>query len=41
MTAALFGTVPAVLLGGVGTMLIGLIWLRLFPELARIHSLER
>ncbi len=41
VTAALFGTVPAVLLGGVGTMLIGLIWLRLFPELARIHSLER
>ncbi len=39
VTAALFGTVPAVLLGGVGTLLVSLIWLRLFPELARIDSL--
>lgn len=37
--AALFGVVPAVLLGGVGTILVSLIWLRLFPELARIDSL--
>jgi hypothetical protein len=41
VTAALFGTVPAVLLGGVGTIFIGHIRLHLFPELARIHSLER
>lgn len=40
VTAALFGTVPAVLLGGVGTILVVLIWMRLFPELARIDSLE-
>ncbi len=40
VTAALFGTVPAVLLGGVGTILVSLAWLRLFPELARISSLE-
>lgn len=39
VTAALFGVVPAVLLGGVGTILVSLIWLRLFPELARIDSL--
>ena len=40
VTAALFGTVPAVLLGGVGTILVTLIWMRLFPELARIESLK-
>ena len=41
VTAALFGTVPAVLLGGVGTIFVSLLWLRLFPELAQIDSLER
>ena len=39
VTAALFGVVPAVLLGGVGTIIVSLLWLRLFPELARIDSL--
>ncbi len=33
VTAALFGTVPAVLLGGVGTLLVVLLWMRLFPTL--------
>jgi MFS family permease len=40
VTAALFGVVPAVLIGGLGTILVVLIWLRLFPELARVDSLE-
>ncbi len=40
LTAALFGVVPAVLLGGLGTILVMLLWMRLFPELARIDSLE-
>jgi MFS family permease len=40
-TAALFGTVPAVLIGGFGTLVVILLWLKLFPELARIDSLER
>ena len=39
VTAALFGVVPAVLIGGAGTLLVMIIWLRLFPELARIDSL--
>jgi MFS family permease len=39
-TAALFGTVPAVLLGGIGTILVALIWMRLFPDLRRIDRLE-
>jgi MFS family permease len=40
VTAAWFGTMPAVLLGGVGTILVTLLWMRLFPELARIESLK-
>lgn len=34
-TAALFGPVASVVLGGVGTMLIAAAWLRLFPALAQ------
>lgn len=34
-TAALFGPQGSVILGGVGTMLVALGWLRLFPELAQ------
>jgi len=41
VTAALFGTVPSVVLGGVGTILVVLIWKHLFPELAGVDSLER
>jgi hypothetical protein len=40
MTAALFGTVPAAVLGGVGTIGIALLWMRLFPELRRVERLE-
>jgi len=40
VTAAVFGTVPAVLLGGVGTILVTLLWMCLFPELARIEPLK-
>ena len=34
-TAALFGPVASVIMGGVGTVLIAAAWLRLFPALAR------
>ncbi|MFZ2269675.1 MAG: MFS transporter [Azonexus sp.] len=34
-TAALFGPVNSVVMGGVGTLLIAAAWLRLFPALAR------
>lgn len=40
LTAAWFGAVPAVLIGGVGTILIGLLWTRLFPPLATIDRPE-
>ncbi|MET0208210.1 MAG: MFS transporter, partial [Burkholderiaceae bacterium] len=39
--AALLGVVPAVLIGGVGTIAVSLIWMFwLFPELRRLKTLE-
>ena len=40
VTAAWFGAVPAVLIGGIGAVLVALIWMRLFPELMRIETLD-
>jgi len=33
LTAHWFGTVPAVVLGGIGTLVVIAVWARLFPEL--------
>lgn len=38
-TAALFGTVPAVILGGAGTIAVVLLWMMLFPSLRRLDRL--
>jgi MFS family permease len=38
--ASWIGAVPAVLVGGIGTLLIVALWTRLFPELARADRLE-
>jgi MFS family permease len=40
LTAALFGTVPAVAFGGIGTMAIALLWMKLFPTLRNVERLE-
>ncbi len=40
VTAALFGTVPAVVLGGVGTLIVVAIWLRAFPPLRAVDRLR-
>lgn len=40
LTAALFGAVPAVVLGGIGTMLVAGLWMWWFPELRRLRSLD-
>ncbi|WP_060856897.1 MFS transporter [Caballeronia sordidicola] len=40
MTAGLFGAVPAVLIGGAGTIVVALLWMRLFPGLRATKSLE-
>jgi MFS family permease len=39
LTAEWFGVVPAILLGGVGTLLVAGLWWRWFPELARVDRL--
>jgi MFS family permease len=41
VTAALFGAVPAVLIGGLGTMAVAALWMWLFPEIRRAGTLER
>ena len=36
--AAVLGVVPAVLLGGLGTVAVALIWMVAFPELRRVRG---
>ncbi len=38
--AAMFGAFTAVWVGGVGAIVVGLLWIRFFPQLARIDTLE-
>lgn len=40
VTAHWFGTVPAVVLGGVGTLVVTGVWIKLFPTLARRDRLH-
>jgi MFS family permease len=40
VTAAWFGVIPATVLGGVGSIIIALIWMGLFPGLRRLKSLS-
>ncbi len=40
VTAALFGVMPAAVLGGVGTIAIALLWMKLFPSLRKVERLE-
>ena len=40
ITAALFGAMPAAVLGGVGTIAIALLWMKLFPTLRDVERLE-
>jgi MFS family permease len=39
VVAAALGAVPAVLLGGVGSLAVMLMWMRLFPQLRRVDKL--
>jgi MFS family permease len=39
-TAALLGTVPAAVLGGLGALLIVPVWMKLFPQLAAVDRLS-
>ena len=40
VTAALFGAMPAVVLGGAGTIAVALLWMKLFPTLRDVDRLE-
>jgi MFS family permease len=40
LTAAWLGPVAAVVLGGAGSIVIALLWSRLFPDLAKLHDLH-
>jgi predicted MFS family arabinose efflux permease len=40
VTAALFGAMPAAVLGGVATVAIALVWMKLFPSLRQVEKLE-
>jgi len=40
LTAALFGAMPAAVLGGVCTVAVALLWMKLFPSLRQVESLE-
>jgi len=40
IAAALLGAVPAAVLGGVGTIVIALLWMKLFPTLRDMERLE-
>jgi MFS family permease len=40
LTAALFGTIPAVVIGGVGTLAVVAAWMKLFPPLRTVDRLS-
>ena len=40
LTASLFGAMPAAVAGGLGTIAIALLWMKLFPTLRNIERLE-
>jgi MFS family permease len=41
ITAQWFGAVPAVILGGIGTLVVVAVWAAKFPELRRVNQLSR
>lgn len=41
LTASLFGVVPAVLLGGIGSIVIAVLWMKWFPELLHANELGK
>jgi len=40
LTAALLGAMPAALIGGLGTIAVALLWMKLFPSLRKVERLE-
>jgi hypothetical protein len=40
VTAAWFGTVPSVVIGGLGTLAVVLLWMLMFPDLRQVNRLS-
>jgi hypothetical protein len=40
MVAGLLGVIPSGIVGGIATILIALLWMRLFPDLRTIDTLD-
>jgi MFS family permease len=40
VTAALLGAVPAAVVGGIGTIAVALLWMKLFPALRKVERLD-
>jgi hypothetical protein len=40
VSAALIGTVPAVVIGGVGTVAVAVLWSKWFPQLRQARHLD-
>jgi uncharacterized protein (DUF2062 family) len=40
MTASLFGAMPAAALGGLATIAVALLWMKLFPTLRNVERME-
>ena len=40
LTASLFGTVPATLIGGIGTIVVVMLWMKLFPSILHTDKFE-
>ena len=40
ISAALFGAVPAVIFGGLGTIAVALLWAIWFPQLRKVRRLD-
>jgi hypothetical protein len=40
MLAGVLGVVPSGVVGGIGTILIALLWMRLFPALRKVNALS-
>ncbi len=40
VTAALLGAMPAATLGGIATVVVALLWMKLFPSLRAVERLE-
>jgi hypothetical protein len=40
VTAAWFGTVPSVVIGGIGTLVVVGLWMLMFPDLRKVNRLS-